>query len=61
MAQGVITGHVAEGSEVNNRKRAREDRSPSRSKRRTGSTVKDEDTSAARAQRIQALQVSRIN
>ena len=68
MADGVITGHgvgarIGRGSEVNDRKRAREDFSPGPStKRRTGSTVKKEEVSAnARAQRIQALQVSRVN
>jgi hypothetical protein len=57
----VIAGYVAGGSEVNDRKRAREDGSPGSSKRRTGSSVKKEDISAARSQRIQALQVSRVN
>jgi hypothetical protein len=65
MAQGVITGHdvrtgISRGSEVNDRKRVREHGSPGPSKRRTGSTIKKEESSAdARAQRIQALEVSR--
>ena len=69
MAEGVITRYGVGarigggGSDVNDRKRAREDYSPGPStKRRTGSTVKKEEMSAnARAQRIQALQVSRVN
>jgi hypothetical protein len=73
MAEGIITrygvgtriGEAGSDSEsdANDRKRAREDLSPGPStKRRTGSTVKKEDMSAdARAQRIQALQVSRVN
>jgi hypothetical protein len=71
MAEGVISsyGHGVGarigggGSEANDRKRAREDYSPGPStKRRTGSTAKKEEMSAnARAQRIQDLQVSRIN
>jgi hypothetical protein len=65
MAQGVITGHgVGAGirSEGNDRKRAREGGLPGPSKRRAGSTVKKEAISAnARTQRIQALQVSRVN
>jgi hypothetical protein len=68
MAQGVIIGHsvdtgISGGSEANDRKRAREDHgSPGPSKRRTGPTVKSEEHSAdTRAQRIQALQVSRAN
>ena len=74
MAQGVITGQVggarfSGGSEVNDRKRVREDGSPGPSKRHTGSTVKKEEISSnAHAQRIQAiqeqiqaLQVSRVN
>ena len=67
MAQGVITGHdvgggneSSEGSEVNNRKRAREDGSSGPSKRRARSTVKREDISAL-SQQIQALQVSGAN
>ena len=52
-----------ESNDANDRKRAREDYTPGPStKRRTGSTVKKEEMSAnARAQRIQALQVSRVN
>jgi hypothetical protein len=67
MAQGVITGHgvgagISGGSEVNDKKRAREGGSPGPSKRRTGSTIKKEEISDdARAHRIQALQVSRVN
>ena len=67
MAQGVITRHDvgggnenSEGSEVNNRKRAREDGSSGPSKRRAKSTVKREDISAL-SQQIQALQVSGAN
>ena len=68
MAQGVIIGHsvdagISGGSEANDKKRVRDDdRSPGPSKRRTGPTVKSEEDSAdTRAQRIQALQVSRDN
>jgi len=68
MAEGVISGHgvqvgIGGGSEANDRKRAREGDSPGPStKRHTGSTVKTEEMSVkARAQRIQALQVSRVN
>ena len=69
MAQGVIVGHgvdagVSGGSEANGRKRAREGGSPGPSKKRTGPTVKKEELSAdadARTQRIQALQVSRVD
>ena len=67
MAQGVIVVHgagarISGGSEVNDRKRAREDGSSGPSKRRAGPTVKKEEVSGdARTQRIQALQVSRIN
>jgi hypothetical protein len=64
MAEGVITRHGVGGSDANDRKRAREDHySPGPStKRRTGSTVKKEKMSAnARLQRVQALQVSRVN
>jgi hypothetical protein len=72
MAEGVISsyGHgvgarIGGGGsdEANDRKRAREDYSPGPStKRRTGSTAKKEEMSAnARAQRIQDLQVSRID
>jgi hypothetical protein len=66
MAQGVIVGHdvgtgISEESKVNDRKRTREDESPGPSKRRTGPTIKKEELSAdARAQRIQALEVSRV-
>jgi hypothetical protein len=67
MAEGVIAGHVTGagiigGSEVNDRKRVREGGcSPGPSKRRTGSSVKKEAISAtARAQRVRALQVSRV-
>ena len=67
MADGVITGcgvgaRIGRGSEPNDRKRAREDFSPGQStKRRTGPTIKKEEVSAnARAQRIQALLVSRV-
>jgi hypothetical protein len=62
MAQGVITGHGLgaksnRGPEVNNRKRVREGGSPGPSKRCPGSTVKKEEISSnAHAQRIQALQ-----
>ncbi|KAF8487198.1 hypothetical protein DFH94DRAFT_687674 [Russula ochroleuca] len=62
MAQGVIAGHDVgagnrnrEGSEVNDRKRPREDGSPGPSKRHTRFTVKKEDMSAL-SQQIQALQ-----
>jgi hypothetical protein len=68
IAEGVITGYgvgarIGGGPEANDRKRAREDHSSGPStKRRTGSTVKREEVSVdARAQRIQALQVSRVN
>jgi hypothetical protein len=67
MAQGVIVGHgvdagISGGSEANDRKRAREDESSGPSKKRTRPTVKKEEHSAdTRAQRIQALQVSRVN
>jgi hypothetical protein len=67
MAQGVITGHgvragIDKEPQVNDRKRAREDGSPGPSKRHPGPTIKREEISAdARAQRIQALQVSRVN
>jgi hypothetical protein len=70
MAEGVITRYgvgarIGAGrSDSNDRKRAREDYySPGPStKRRAGSTVKKEKMSAnARAQRIQVLQVSRVN
>jgi hypothetical protein len=67
MAQGVIARHDVgagnrnrEGSEVNDRKRPREDGSPGPSKRRTRPTVKKEDISAL-TQQIQALQVSGTN
>jgi len=63
MAEGVITRYgvgarIGGGSEVNDRKRAREDNpSGPSTKRRTGSIVKKEEMSVnARAQRIQALQ-----
>jgi len=62
MAQGVIVVHGAEaringGSEVNDRKRAREDGLSGPSKRRAGPTLKKEEISGdARTQRIQALQ-----
>lgn len=67
MAQGVIVGHgvgarINGGSEANDRKRAREDGPSGPSKRRAGPTVKKEEiTGDARTQRIQALQVSRID
>jgi hypothetical protein len=63
MAEGVITRYGVGGPDANDRKRAREDYSPGPStKRRTGSTVKKEEMSAnGRAQRIQILQVSRVN
>ncbi len=68
MAQGVIPGYgvgarIGGDSDVNDRKRARDDGSPGPStKRRTGPTVKKEEMSVnARAQRIKALQVSRVN
>jgi hypothetical protein len=67
MAQGVISGDDVrsgngnrEGSEVNDRKRAREDGSPGPSKRHTRPTVKKEEISVL-SQQIQALQVSRAN
>ena len=67
MADGVITGYgvgarIGRGSVANDKKRAREDSLPGPStKRRTGPTVKSEEMSVnARAQRIQALQVSRF-
>ena len=69
MAQGVITGHNVgagngngnrEGSEVNDRKRAREDGSSGPSKRHSRSIVKKEDISAI-TQQIQSLQVSGAN
>jgi len=62
MAQGVIVGYnigagISGGSEVDDRKRAREDGSSGPSKRRTGSSIKEEELSDdARAQRIQALE-----
>jgi hypothetical protein len=64
MAQGLIPRHhvAAEtngGSEVNDRKRTREDELPSPSKRHSAPTVKREEIPAtARAQRIRDLQVS---
>jgi hypothetical protein len=69
MAEGMITRYGGGarigggGSDANDRKRAREDYSPGPStKRRTRSTVKKEEMSAtAREQRIEALQVSRVN
>jgi hypothetical protein len=68
MAEGVITGYgvgarIGGGSEANERKRARADDLPGPStKRRTGSTVKKEEMPVnARVQRIQTLQVSRVN
>jgi hypothetical protein len=68
MAEGVITGYgvgatIGGESEANERKRVREDDLPGPStKRRTGSIVKKEVMSVnARAQRIQTLQVSRVN
>jgi hypothetical protein len=66
MAQGVISGHgvgagISGGSEVNNRKRAWEGGSPGPSKRRTRSSVKEEISANARAQRIQDLQVSGVH
>ena len=66
MAQGVIIGHdvgtgMSGGSEVNDRKRARENESPGPSKRRTGPTIKkEEDSDDVRRQQIQVLQVSRV-
>ena len=64
MAQGVITGHnVGEEnsgeSEVNDRKRVREDESPGPSNRRTRPTIKKEEIDS-RVQQIRALQVSRV-
>lgn len=68
MAEGVIARYgvgarIGGGPEVNDRKRAREDNpSGPSTKRRTGSTVKKEEMSVnARAQRIQALRVSRVD
>jgi len=64
MAQGIISQHdvaarTSGGSEVNGRKRPREDDMPGPSKRHTAPTIKKEETSAtARAQRIRDLQVS---
>jgi len=63
MAEGVIAGHgvgtrIGRGSEVNDRKRAREDPSPGPSTKRRGSTVKEEVSVNARARRIQALKVN---
>jgi hypothetical protein len=66
MANGVINecGVGAEncgGTEVNDRKHAREDGSPVPSKRRARSTTKREETSdITRPQRIQDPQVGRI-
>jgi hypothetical protein len=69
MAQGVIIGHgvgtgMSGGSEVNDRKRVRENVSPGpskKTKRSTGSTIKKEEISVdACAQRIQALQLSGV-
>jgi hypothetical protein len=66
MAQGVIVGCgvgavISGGSEVNNRKRAREDGLFDPSKRRARSSTKKEEVSVnAHSQRIQALLVSRI-
>jgi hypothetical protein len=65
MAQGVITGHnvgaeISGESEVNDRKRVREDESPGPSaKRRTRPTIKKEEIDS-RVQQIRALQVSRV-
>jgi len=65
MAQGIIAGQdvpvrTSEGPRINDRKRTGEDALPGPSKRRAGSTIKNEDMSAtARAQRIRDLQVSR--
>jgi len=62
MAQGVVVGHdvgtgISEESEVNDRKRARDGETPGPSKRRTGPTIKKEETSDdVRRQRIQVLQ-----
>jgi hypothetical protein len=67
IAQGVIAGRgvgakISGGSGVNDRKRAREAGSAGPSKRRTGSTVKNEEVSDDdREQRIQSLQVSNVN
>ena len=67
MAQGVIIGHgvgvgTSRGPEVNHRKRARQDGSSGPSKRHTGPMIKKEEIPVdARALRIQALQVSRVN
>jgi hypothetical protein len=70
MAQGVIARHdvgagneTREGSEVNKRKRAREDRPPGPSKRRARPTVKKEEKEEifAISQQIQVLQVSGAN
>ncbi|KAI0002425.1 hypothetical protein BJV74DRAFT_815724 [Russula compacta] len=68
MAQGVIAGHgagAASGSGtsgssgLNDRKRGRMDGSPGPSKRRSGATIKKEETPVnTRALRIRALQVS---
>jgi hypothetical protein len=64
MAQGIISQHdvaarASGGSEVNGRKRPREDDIPGPSKRHTTPTIKKEEISAtARAQRIRDLQVS---
>jgi hypothetical protein len=66
MAQGVIVGHnvgtgISEESQVNDRKRTREDESPGPSKRRTGPTIKREEISDdVRRQRIQVLQVRTV-
>ena len=66
IAQGVIVGCgvgavISGGSEVNNRKHAREDGSADPYKRRAISSTKKEEVSVnAHAQRIQALLVSRI-
>ena len=66
MAQGAIVEHdvgtgISEESEVNDRKRAREDESPGPSKRRTGPTIKREEISDdVRRQRIQVLQVRTV-
>jgi hypothetical protein len=68
MAQGVIPRHeshgvaarTGRGSQVNDRKRTREDELPGPSKRHTAPRVKKEEIPAtARAQQIRNLQVSR--
>ena len=66
MAQGIIPRHdvaaiTSGGSEVDGRKRTREDDMLGPFKRHTGPTIKKEEIPAtARAQRIQDLQVSSL-